>query len=89
MDELIITPPYRLEDCKTPQSQGAGKNRLERVRKVLEGERARLLRLYPHLEEQATTVISNDEAKKDNDDNTATANDEKASATKADTENGG
>jgi len=53
MDEVIIHPPYDVKDCQTPQSEGAGRTRLDRVRKVLEGERTRLLRLFPELESQA------------------------------------
>ena len=50
LDDVIITSPYDLQDCKTPQSQtGSGKARLERVQKVLQGERSRILTNSPEL----------------------------------------
>ncbi|KAI8092496.1 anticodon-binding domain-containing protein [Halteromyces radiatus] len=39
MDEVIITPPYGIENCKANASSAAS---LARVKKVLEGERRRL-----------------------------------------------
>jgi hypothetical protein len=53
MDDVVIAPPYNVEACEAPEPEGGGKARLERVRKVLEGERGRLLRLYPELEQEA------------------------------------
>ncbi|KAI8986349.1 anticodon-binding domain-containing protein [Pilobolus umbonatus] len=41
MDEVLITPPYHLEDCKANAVSSAS---LARVKKVLEGERKRLQR---------------------------------------------
>ena len=38
-DAVIITPPYRVEDCKCPKEK---QEVLIRVRKVLEGERRKL-----------------------------------------------
>ncbi|GAA5811806.1 hypothetical protein MFLAVUS_005251 [Mucor flavus] len=39
MDEVLITPPYSVDNCKANSSSGAS---LARVKKVLEGERKRL-----------------------------------------------
>ncbi|KAI8886059.1 hypothetical protein K501DRAFT_214514 [Backusella circina FSU 941] len=39
MDEILIVPPYRVEDCKANSTSSAS---LARVKKVLEGERRKL-----------------------------------------------
>ena len=39
-DAVIIAPPYRVEDCKGPKEK---QEALNRVRKILEGERRKLL----------------------------------------------
>ncbi|KAI9720616.1 MAG: hypothetical protein M1812_002796 [Candelaria pacifica] len=39
LDSVMIAPPYRVEDCKTPQNQQAA---LTRVKKVLEMERKKI-----------------------------------------------
>jgi hypothetical protein len=59
MDDVVISPPYNIQDCDAPQPEGAGKARLERVRKVLDGERGRLLKTYPELEEEAKRKTAN------------------------------
>ncbi|KAI8063403.1 anticodon-binding domain-containing protein [Gilbertella persicaria] len=41
MDEILISPPYGVEDCKANATSAA---LLARVKKVLEGERKRLLK---------------------------------------------
>ncbi|KAI8646962.1 anticodon-binding domain-containing protein [Parasitella parasitica] len=41
MDEILITPPYGIDDCKANASSAAS---LTRVKKVLEGERKRLVK---------------------------------------------
>lgn len=40
-EAVIITPPYRVEDCKSPSQKVEV---LNRVRKVLDGERRKLER---------------------------------------------
>lgn len=46
MDEITISAPYRPEDCKSGTGAGAAQ-RMERVRKVVEGERARMSQAPP------------------------------------------
>ena len=60
LDEVVVKPPYAVSDCSAPSQSGAGAQagqpRLERVHKVLEGERARLLRSNPEFAPMAAAA---------------------------------
>lgn len=53
LESIIISPPYTTDTCRldssAEQTTATGKAKLDRVKKVLEGERMKILNAMPEL----------------------------------------